>query len=173
MYGVLTKLGASAVLSVGLSVLGVSYLCSDSTPTHQQPAAATVGVNADADVNGATAAPRPVHADGGVNGTITVRVQHANPGGTASGPANNPSNPGQPGSNQPGCHCTSSNPSLVTVKPDLNLDVDVDAEATPPGVVVDPSLAVGVVGAVVDGVSSDCGCTPNRQPGLLSVSVGH
>jgi hypothetical protein len=169
MYGVFTKLGASAVLCAGLSVLGISSLCSNSTPAHQHATPVTVGVQADADINGdVAAAPGSVKSGAGVDGTITVRVPNPRP-------TTNPSNPGQPGSNQPGCNCTSTNPSLVTVKPHVDLDVDVDAKL--PGAVVDPNLAgglVGTVGAVVNGVSPDCGCTPSGQPALLSVSVlGH
>jgi hypothetical protein len=179
MYGLFTRLGAGAVMSAGLSVLGVTLLCTEAPSSHHHNAPAAVAIEADAalDVAANTASPGSPS-----NGAPAARVAlgvNGNASLTIPGSATNPgSNPSHPGSNPaPGCGCTTSNPPLVNVKPDVKVDVDVDAKL--PAVDLDtPDLVGGVlgtVGTVVDGVLPDCGCTSgDHSTGLLPLSVlGH
>ena len=59
MYGVFTKFGLGAVVSAGLSVLGINYLCTDPLPNqHHHRPAAVVAIQADAALGaGVTTAP--------------------------------------------------------------------------------------------------------------------
>jgi hypothetical protein len=186
MYGLFTRLGAGAVMSAGLSVLGVTLLCTEAPSSHHHNTPAAVAIEADAalDVaantaspgspsNGAPAGRVALGVDGNVG--LTIPGSATNPGSNPSHPGSNPSHPGS--NPAPGCGCTTSNPPLVNVKPDVDVDVDVDVKL--PDVDVDtPDVVGGVlgtVGIVVDGVLPDCGCTSgDHSTGLLPLSIlGH
>jgi hypothetical protein len=180
MYGLFTKFGLGAVVSAGLSVLGISYLCTDAPPNHQHPRpAAVVAIQADAALDAGVATAPSSHSPGQVGVSVSGSLGSKAPGATNPGSSTNPgSNPSQPGGTQPGpgCGCTTHNPPLVNVKPDVDVDVDVDVklpdtDLNAPGIV---GGVLGTVGVVVDGVLPDCGCSPLGQPAVLPVPLlGH
>ena len=159
MYELFTRIGAGAVISAGLSVLGITYLCTDTSSHHaHHPTAVVAAVQADAAL-GTSVAPSS-------HGTGTGNQGNGNSGAgntgssTSSGSNNNPGS--NPGSSNPGCGCNAGNPPIVNVKPDVDADVNVvvklpDADVNAPGLV---GGVAGTVNGVVDGVLPDCGCTP-------------
>jgi hypothetical protein len=168
MYGLFTRIGAGAVISAGLSVLGISYLCTQDASNHStdHPAAVVAAVQADAAL-GAAVVPGSHGAGGGNTGVTTSPASAGNPG-SGSTPGSSPE--------APDCGCAANNPSLVNVKPDVDVDVDVDVKL--PGTDVDaPGLVGGVlgtVGTVVDGVLPDCGCTSGGPTAIVPLPVlGH
>jgi hypothetical protein len=181
MYGLFTRIGAGAVISAGLSVLGISYLCTEGS-THNsshEPAAAVAAIHADAGV-GVSTAPSS-HGPGASTGSNA-----GTPGsnsGSASNPSSNPgsnpgsaSNPGSSsGSNNPGCGCNAGTP-IVNVKPDVDADVNVVVKLPDPDLNASGLVngAVGTVNGVVDGVLPDCGCSPGGPLVVLPLPVlGH
>jgi hypothetical protein len=190
MYGLFTKLGLGAVVSAGLSVLGISYLCTEPPANHHPNRPPTVvAVHADAALGVAPASPGRGPGSGANAGSNPNRGSGTSPGtssgngsGSSSGSnrgsnngANSGSNPQHPTSD---CGCDATNPALINVKPVVDVDVDVDADA---GVTLSDSAVTapvvagpGTVGDVVDGVLPDCGCNPGGSPAHLFVSVlGH
>ena len=180
MYGLFTKMGLGAVVSAGLSVLGISYLCSDPAPNqHHQRPPALVAVQADAAL-GVGAVPSAGPGHGGGSNPGNQNPGNDNPGNHNPGNQNpgnqNPGtyNPGtyNPGNQNPSPTCCNTLPPLVNVEPDVDLDVDVDVklpDVDAPTTIVGGVL--GTVGVVVDGVLPDCGC---NQPVLLPLPVlGH
>jgi len=186
MYGLLTKCGAGAVLSAGLSVLGVTFLCTDVPSSHHHRPAAIVAVQADAALGAGVVTSAPSHGPG--NGNLgNSNTGNNNPGNNNAGTSNagnsNAGNPNpatsNPGTSHPApdCGCVSNTPPLITVKPDVDVDVDVvvklpDTDLNAPGLV---GGVLGTVGTVVDGVLPDCGCAPDSGlPVALPLPVlGH
>jgi len=177
MYGLFTRIGAGAVISAGLSVLGISYLCTEGS-THNsshEPAAVVAAIHADAGL-GVSTAPSS-HGPGASTGSNA-----GTPGsnsGSASNPSSNPgsaSNPGSSsGSNNPGCGCNAGTP-IVNVKPDVDADVNVVVKLPDPDLNASGLVngAVGTVNGVVDGVLPDCGCSPGGPLVVLPLPVlGH
>jgi len=173
MYGLFTKMCAGAVISAGVSVLGLSYLCTDQPSNRHPSPAAVVALQADAAV-GAGVVSSPAHGPSNHNpgssspGSNNSSGATANPGNSNPGANNNPgsNNPGStnPGPNHPApdCGCATNTPPLVNVKPDVDVDVDVvvtlpDTDVNAPGLV---GGVLGTVGTVVDVVLPDCGCSP-------------
>ena len=120
MYGLFTKLGLGAVVSAGLSVLGISYLCTDAPSNHEQAPAAVVAIQADAALGaGVTTAPSshsPGQGGGPAYGSPGNQTPGAtNPGSSANNPGSNPSQPGVNHATVPACNGVSANPRWVRV----------------------------------------------------------
>ena len=185
MYGLLTKCGAGAVLSAGLSVLGVTYLCTDVPTNHQHHRpAAVVAVQADAALGaggGVAVGARTGQwqcrtRDLGERQPRRQRRRERQP--RHQQPGRHPGSSSNPGTSHPApdCGCTTNNPPLINVKPDVDVDVDVvvklpDTDLNAPGLV---GGVLGTVGTVVDVVLPDCGCSSAGPPALLPLPVlGH
>ena len=163
MYGLFTKMCTGAVISAGVSVLGLSYLCTDQPSNRHPSPAAVVALQADAAV-GAGVVSSPAHGPSNHNPGSSSPGSNTNPGATTKPGNPNPGATTNPGSNNPApdCGCATNNPPLVNVKPDVDVDVDVvvtlpDTDVNAPGLV---GGVLGTVGTVVDVVLPDCGCSP-------------